>query len=101
MYGGVNGHFTHRAVDTDGTAVAGGGILPSYSNGTADGNSNYLGTEFFAGATWRFAPGIAWDNAFGYMVAGHALNVTATPDAQGHRNASDAYILTSRVRFSF
>jgi hypothetical protein len=100
-YLGANGIFTHRAVDTDGTAVSGGGILPAFATGKQDGNSNYLGTELFTGTTWRFAPGLTWDNAFGYMLAGHALAVTATPSSTGQRDAKDAYILTSRLRFSF
>ena len=50
--------------------------------------------------TWRFAPGLAWDNPFGYMIIGPALDVVTDP-AAGARNTKDISILTSRIRFSF
>ncbi len=99
MNAGANLHLTHRAVDTDGTPVAGAGILPAFATGKAAGDSNYVGTELFGGITWRFAPGLAWENAVGYMLAGKALDAVTSP--AGPRDSEDSYILTSRVRFSF
>ena len=62
--------------------------------------SNYIGNEIFAGLTWRFAPGLALDSAGGYMWTGPALDAFTNP-TQGPREARNAYILTSRIRFSF
>jgi hypothetical protein len=93
--GGVSVHWTHRAVDPNGTIS--NGITPSF---TTEGDSNYIGTELHLTTSWRFAPGLSWDNGFGYMFVGDALNVTAVP-VQGVRDAKDAYILTSRIRFTF
>ena len=50
--------------------------------------------------TWRFADGLTWENAAGYLIAGRALDAITDP-AAGARNAKDVYILTSRVRFTF
>ncbi|MEX2220313.1 MAG: hypothetical protein WEG40_00810 [Candidatus Rokuibacteriota bacterium] len=96
---GINGHWTAEAVDRNGTPMAGAGILPAFTGGPRD-NSNYIGTELMALISWRFAPGISWDNAAGYMFAGPALDAITDP-AQGGRNAKDSAILTSRVRFTF
>jgi hypothetical protein len=52
-------------------------------------------------------PGLTWDNAFGYMTMGSALDgVTDSPanfkkDGYTGRNTNDPYILTSRIRFTF
>jgi hypothetical protein len=100
--GGVAGHFTHRAVDTDGAPLAGAGILPAFATGQSDGDTHYMGTEFHGTVTWRFAPGLSWDNGAGYMLAGDGFKATTNPAANnGNRDAKDAYILTSRVRFTF
>jgi hypothetical protein len=96
---GVNWHWTAEAVDRNGTPTAGAGILPSFTGGPRD-NSRFIGTELMALVSWRFAPGLSWDNAAGYMFAGPALD-GITLDTQGPRNARDSAILTSRVRFTF
>lgn len=96
---GVNWHWTAEAVDRNGTPTAGAGILPSFTGGPRD-NSRYIGTELMALISWRFAPGLSWDNAAGYMFAGRALDAI-TLDTQGPRNARDSAIVTSRVRFTF
>jgi len=108
MTGGVNVHLTHRAVDTDGVstsfipgATAGGGLLPAYTTGKAAGDTNYMGTELNIGATWRFAPGLVLDSAFGYFIMGDGMNALTNPAYASSRDAKDAYILTSRVRFTF
>jgi len=50
--------------------------------------------------TWRFAPGLAWDNAGGYMFMGSAMDALTNP-ATGPRDARDSYIVTTRIRVSF
>jgi len=97
---GVNGHWTAQKVDRNGTALAGAGILPVFAGWTRRDNSRYVGTEFMSGLFWNFAPGLAWDNAVGYMIAGRALDAITDP-AAGPRNAHDVFMYTSRVRLSF
>jgi len=95
----VNGHWTAEEVDRNGTAVAGAGILPSFAGGPRD-RDRYVGTEFASVVSWRFAPGLAWDNSLGYMIVGPALDALTDP-AAGPRNTSDISIVTSRIRMSF
>jgi hypothetical protein len=97
---GVNGHWTAEKVDRNGTAVAGAGILPLFAGPRPRDTERYVGTEFMSVLSWRFAPGLAWDNAVGYMIMGPALDALTDP-AAGPRNAKDAAIVSSRVRFSF
>jgi hypothetical protein len=101
---GVIGHFTDRAVQEDATPV-GGSLVPVFdcrktSNACGNGTSQYVGTELFAQVDWKFAPGVTWSTAGGYMFMGPAANAVTNP-SQGPRDAKDAYILTSRVRFTF
>lgn len=97
---GVNGHWTAEKVDRNGTALAGSGILPVFAGPTPRDNSRYVGTEFMSVLSWKFAPGLAWDNAVGYMIMGPAMDAITDP-AAGPRNAKDSAIVTSRVRLSF
>ena len=97
---GINGHWTAEKVDRNGTALAGAGILPVFGGPTPRDNSRYVGTEFMSVVSWRFAPGLSWDNSVGYMIMGPALDAITDP-AAGPRNAKDVSIVTSRVRFSF
>jgi hypothetical protein len=97
---GVNGHWTAEEVDRNGTAVGGAGILPAFAGPTPRDNSRYVGTEFMSVLSWNFAPGLAWDNAAGYMIMGRALDAITDP-AAGPRNAQDVFLYTSRVRLSF
>ena len=116
VYALVMPNWTWTSVDTDSFAVTGGGLQPNFvcrktlNNCRPEGDSNYLGTEFDAGLTWRFAPGLALDWAIGYMMADSALS---------HRYVSSSYnagsgmpvrkdigvepiaISAARVRFSF
>ena len=75
-------------------------IVPLFTGQAANAKSNYIGNEIFGGLTWRFAPGLALDSAGGYMWTGPALDAQ-TIAGQGPREARNAYILTSRIRFSF
>jgi hypothetical protein len=103
---GVSVHLTHRAIDTDALtqntpgAVAGGGLLPAFATGRQDGDTNYMGTEVHGVISWRFAPGLSWDNGAGYMIAGKGLNAYTGSSGLG-KEAKDAFIGTSRVRFTF
>jgi hypothetical protein len=50
--------------------------------------------------SWRFADGLVWDNAAGYMIPGRALDAVTDPTVGG-RNTNTPFIVTSRVRFTF
>jgi hypothetical protein len=101
---GANGHWTAEKVDRDGTAVAGAGISPQFTvpgGGSQNRDaSRYVGTELQAQISWRFADGLVWDNQFGYMFMGKALDGVTDP-AAGPRNTNDPWMVTSRVRFTF
>jgi hypothetical protein len=104
---GANAHWTAEDVDREGTPGAGLGITPAFNRGAGQtrDNTRYVGTEFFAVLGWRFAPGLSWDNAVGYMAMGSALDAVTDPtyqrDGYTGRNTNDPFIYTSRVRFSF
>jgi hypothetical protein len=91
-------------MDRDGTAVAGAGITPQFTvpggGGQVRSASRYVGTELMAQISWRFADGLVWDNQFGYMFMGKALDGVTDP-AAGGRNTNEPFMLTSRVRFTF
>ena len=105
LMGGAAVHLTHRKIDTDAITgvspggISGGGLLPAYATGQQAGDTNYLGTELFGEVTWRFAPGLSWGNAAGYMFTGSGFDAFTT--AGGSRNAKDIFIMSSRVRFTF
>jgi hypothetical protein len=101
MSGGAVVHFTQYKVQADATPSS-SGLIPVFDcrgGRCPNGDSSYVGTELFAQATWRFAPGISWDNAAGYMFTGGAFDALTNPTKA--RDAHDAYILTTRLRFSF
>ncbi|HEY7652630.1 MAG TPA: hypothetical protein VIG07_07390 [Methylomirabilota bacterium] len=100
LMGGANVHWTAEKVDRNGVAGTGSGINPVFNGSTPRDRSRYVGTELFGVITWRFAPGISWDNAGGYMFMGDALDAVTDPTAGG-QNVNNPWILTSRVRFSF
>ena len=86
-------------MDRNSTSVPGAGLLPSFTGGPRD-SSRYLGTELMALISWRFADGLVWDNQFGYLFAGRALDANTDPTLGG-RNVENPYMLTSRIRFTF
>jgi hypothetical protein len=100
VMGGANVHWTAEKVDRNGTSAAGSGITPVFSGPTPRERSRYVGTELMAIITYRFAPGLTWDNSFGYMFMGNALDSVTDPTAGG-QNTNDPFMLTSRVRFTF
>jgi len=114
VWAGVTPSWTDRAVDTDGIFVANGGIQPSFfcrktlQSCRPGGDSNYLGTELNAGLQWKFADGLTFDWAVGWLLAGGALghrtvgadyNVIA-PNSKD-KEVNDVIISTARVRYVF
>lgn len=97
---GANVHWTAEAMDRNGTATTGAGITPAFKDPTPRENKHYVGTELMALISYRFAPGLAWDNQVGYMFMGEALDGVTDPTAGG-RNTNNPFMLTSRVRFTF
>jgi len=115
--------WTAEKVDTHGIRSGGSGITPgNIGRAIGDGGSSNLGTEIDAGITWRFAPGLTFDLAAGYMWVGDAykaalatsnfasapLTVTTggvttavsnlnRPDS----NPKDVSTVAARVRYSF
>ena len=113
---GVTPNWTAKKVDQDAFVVSGGGLQPSFvcrktlATCQPKGENTYLGTEFNLALTYRFAPGLVFDWAFGYMMSDNAM---------GHRYIASDYnagsglpvrkdigvqpiaISTARVRFSF
>ncbi len=102
VMGGANAHWTAEEVDRNGVAVAASGINPIFNGATPRDRSRYIGTELMALITWRFAPGLVWDNQFGYLFAAEngALDAVTDPTAGG-RNVNNPWMLTSRIRFTF
>jgi len=120
MGAGITPHWTWNKVDTDGYIVGGAGIQPSFvcrktgNTCRPEGESNFLGTEFNVALTYRFAPGLTFDWAFGYMMTDSAMSHryvgtdyvggSATSNVAPVRKdigVSDIAITTARVRFSF
>jgi hypothetical protein len=88
----VTPNWTAEKVDTDSTLAAASGLTPSAG---ASGDKRYLGTEVNLSTTYRFAPGITFDLAGGYLFAGKALERVGSDDPE------DVMIATARVRFAF
>ena len=123
VWAGVTPSWTDRAVDTDGFLVANGGIQPQfvcrqgsgggvaavYRGCRSEGDSKYLGTELNAGLQWKFADGLTFDWAVGYLFAGGALGhrtvgaaySAAAPPNQKDHEVNDVIISTARVRYVF
>ncbi len=75
-----------------------------------EGDSNYLGTEVNLSLTYRFAPGITFDWALGYVFMGNAMahryistvyNAGSGVPVNRDIGVDDAVLTTARVRFSF
>jgi hypothetical protein len=113
---GVTPNWTWSKVDTDAFLVANSGLQPNFvcrktgANCRPEGESNFLGTEWNVALTYRFAPGLVLDWAFGYMQTDSAMShryIGASYSAAAGRpvgkdiGVSDIAITTARVRFSF
>jgi hypothetical protein len=110
--------MTAKAVDTDTgsqLASAGGVGTPARTtvspNSWVSGDSNYVGTEFNLGMTWRFSANTAFDLVGAYLFAGEALDAAECPGSAAgsqcaaavarKKSAQDAYTLAARVRLAF
>jgi hypothetical protein len=113
---GITPNWTWNKVDTDAFAVTGGGLQPSFvcrktgQSCRPQGESNFLGTEFNLALTYRFAPGLVFDWAAGYLMADSAFshrfvgsdyNAGAGAPVGKDIGVQPVAITTARVRFSF
>ncbi len=90
----TNVSWTDTKVDT--TGVLGAGLV---TNGTR-GTERYLGNEWNAGLTYRFAPNVTFDLVGAVLLTGDALNharVVGGPVFQ----AQDVYKGSARIRLTF
>jgi len=97
---GVTTDWTDKKVDTNSLLTAAGGLAPLEilsSSGRPSGNSRYLGTEINLSTTYRFAPGIAWDIAAGYLFSGEAMGHAITTGCCGSTSASGAATFTNNA----
>jgi hypothetical protein len=96
----VTPNWTAEKVDNDSTLSVAGGLTP-----TSGGDHRYLGTEVNASMTYRFAPGVTFDLAGGYLFAGKALGYAASAGQPfvgvSPKDPEDVIIGTARVRFAF
>ncbi|MGH7310851.1 MAG: hypothetical protein ACREK6_19405, partial [Candidatus Rokuibacteriota bacterium] len=97
VYGIGGALWAWEKVDTDGVLTATAGITPSAA---ATGDDRFLGTQFTAGLTYRFAPGMSLDLAYGVLFAGDGLDNAPSAGAPS-RDAKDVYTATTRLRFVF
>src|SRR5262249_46915150 len=107
----ANVMWTDRAVDTKGTEANATGITPSgittAGNPFKGGKERYLGNEWVAGLTYRFAPNVSFDLAGAVFVAGDALNYERAAPFNCVTNgvltcqARNVYKLSSRLRVTF
>ena len=127
--GGWNSWWTDTKVATD-SPVAAAGIPTSFATGsygavpcsspgqqapasitwcqsqssTGRGTARYIGSEFSVGASYAFAPGLAFDIVGAYLFAGNALD-SATPSTRtgnlAQNEAADASLVAARVRYQF
>ena len=113
---GITPSWTSNKVDTDAFLVSNGGLQPSFvcrktgQSCRPQGESQFLGTEFNLALTYRFAPGLVFDWAFGYMMTDSALshrfvgsdyNAGAGAPVRKDIGVEPIAISTARVRFSF
>lgn len=81
----TNVSWTDTPVDTKGTTAAATGLTASgittAGNPFVGGKDRYLGNEWVARLTYRFAPNVAFDITGAVLVTGDALNIQRTPAA--------------------
>jgi hypothetical protein len=113
---GSTAFWTAEKTDTDTALIPSAGLLPSFAGGRPDGDARFLGWEQNVSMTYRFAPGLAFDVAGGYLIArpfgadsalSHAVTVGCCNGAIGQtgrgsaKGVDDVIIGTARVRYSF
>ena len=92
----TNVSWTDTKVDTTGVLVALSGLATRGTRGT----ERYLGNEWAAGLTYRFAPNVTFDLIGAVLLTGDALNharVVGGPVFEAH----DAYKGAARIRLTF
>jgi hypothetical protein len=108
----TNVSWTDTPVDTKGTSAAATGITPSgittAGNPFKGGKERYLGNEWVARLSYRFAPNVAFDLAASALVTGDALNLQRTPgtfacvtDGVATCQSRNVYKLSGRIRVTF
>src|SRR5215813_6405269 len=113
---GITPSWSVHKVDTDAYVVANGGLQPNFTcrkTGNScqpEGDAQFFGTEFNLALTYRFAPGLVFDWAAGYMMSDNALAhryIGADYGAPGGTpvrrdiGVNPIAITAARVRFSF
>lgn len=98
----TNVSWTDTKVDTTGVLVAATGITTRGTRGT----ERYLGNEWNAGLTYRFAPNVTFDLVGAVLLTGDALNHSRTgalnPDGTPRVfEAHDVYKGVARIRLTF
>jgi hypothetical protein len=107
----TNVSWTDTAVDTKGTIASATGITPSgittAGNPFTGGKERYLGNEWVARMTYRFAPNVVFDFALATLITGDALNhQRAAPfqcatDGISTCQSRNVYKASARVRVTF
>jgi hypothetical protein len=107
LTGITNFSWTDTSVDTKGTSAAATGITPS-TNPFTGGKERYLGNEWVARMTYRFAANVAFDLALSALITGDALNLQRTPagfgcDTEGVPTCQsrNVYKASARMRVTF
>jgi hypothetical protein len=103
----TNVSWTDTAVDTKGTTATATGLTPSI-NPHHGGKERYLGNEWVARMTYRFAPNVVFDVAAAALITGDALNIQRTPAGFGCSTdgiltcqSRNVYRTTARIRVTF
>ena len=104
--GMTNFSWTDKKVDTKGI-IGATGLVPS-TNPRGAGLENYLGNEWIARMTYRFAPNIAFDLVGAVLFTGDALNIARTPastscvtDGVPTCESRNVYKMAARMRVTF
>jgi hypothetical protein len=109
----TNVSWTDTEVDTKGTTAGATGLTPSGITGAGNpfkgGKESYLGNEWVARMTYRFAPNVVFDMSLSALIAGDALNIQRTPAASfGCQTsgvptceAQNVYKASARMRVTF
>jgi hypothetical protein len=113
LTGITNISWTDTAVDTKGTSAGATGITPSGittgGNPFTGGKERYLGNEWVARLSYRFAPNVVFDMALSALITGDALNLQRTPagpfgcvtDGVATCQSRNVYKASARMRVTF
>ena len=112
LTGLTNFSWTDTKVDTKGTSAGATGITPSgiatAGNPFTGGKARYLGNEWAARLTYRFAHNVVFDFALAALITGDALNLQRTPTGFGCDTdgiptcqSRNVYKTSARLRVTF